>query len=109
MASFILMIESNCSDPAKEAEFNEWYTNVHVQDVLKTGIVKRATRYEATAPPAEGRGKFVAIYEIESNDIAATMEEYKSKMKVIAEGRFSALMKPACGGTFKKLASFEKK
>lgn len=107
MSIFVLMVESNCADASKEADFNEWYNSVHVQDVLKTGIVRKATRYELTTPPAEGRGKYLAFYEIETNDISTTMEEYKNKMKIFAEGRISSLMKPACGNIYKKLVSFE--
>ena len=26
----ILFVMSNCSDPSKEDEFNDWYTNIHL-------------------------------------------------------------------------------
>jgi hypothetical protein len=109
MASFVFMVESNCADPTREAELNDWYNSVHVQDVLKTGIVKKATRYELTTPPGEGRGKFLAVYEIDTDDIVATMEEYKNKMMVLSAGRISDLLKSVSRSTYKKLVSFEKK
>ena len=32
MAKWIYKVESNCSDPKREAEFNECYDNTHVHE-----------------------------------------------------------------------------
>jgi len=52
MARYILVVESNCADPAREAEFNEWYDKTHLPDILETPGFVRATRYENTEPAA---------------------------------------------------------
>ena len=36
MAKYILEVRTNCSDPEKEAEYNDWYNNIHLPDVLET-------------------------------------------------------------------------
>jgi hypothetical protein len=38
----ILLVLSNCKDPAREAEFNRWYEDIHVADILETGAFHTA-------------------------------------------------------------------
>lgn len=48
-------------DPARDAEFNRWYDEVHVPDILSAGSFHRGSRYrarDATAPAA-----YLAVYE----------------------------------------------
>ena len=67
MERWLLTVESNSSDPAREKEFNEWYDNVHLPDVLRIPGIMRAARYE-NSNATEGQGKFLAFYEIETAD-----------------------------------------
>jgi hypothetical protein len=66
----LLLVFSNCADPSKEDEFNEWYTNVHVPDVLQTPGAVSAQRYRNVRPGKGTRAlpKYLALYEIESED-----------------------------------------
>lgn len=32
MAKWLVAVDSNCSDPEREEEFNEWYNEVHLPD-----------------------------------------------------------------------------
>ncbi len=68
MAKWLLVVESNCADAAREAEFNEWYDKIHIPDVLEAPGFIKATRYENTEP-SEEKAKFLATYEIETDDI----------------------------------------
>ena len=68
MAKWIHIIESNCKVTSREAEFNDWYSNMHVPDILKCPVVVAARRYERHNAK-EGEGKYLAIYEIETEDI----------------------------------------
>ena len=72
MTRYILKVESNCKDSKREEEFKDWYDHVHFPDVLETEGYLNAVRYEITEP-AEGLGKYVAIYEIETDDLDAMM------------------------------------
>jgi hypothetical protein len=47
----ILLVLSNCKDPAREAAFNRWYEDIHVADILETGAFHTAYRYESVDPP----------------------------------------------------------
>ena len=35
-------MESDCSDPSREEEFNRWYDDIHLPDVLSTGLYHAA-------------------------------------------------------------------
>lgn len=72
MQKWINLIETNC-DPAREAEFNDWSDTVHVPDVLRTPGFVRARRY-VQKEFRDGRGKYLAIYDIETDDIDRTMQ-----------------------------------
>ncbi len=92
MAKWLLAVESNCTDTAREAEFNEWYNKIHLPDVLQTPGFIRASRYESIEPLA-GKAKFLATYEIEADDIGKVMKTHNENMaKKRAEGRFSELL-----------------
>jgi hypothetical protein len=79
------MFETNC-DPVREAEYNDWYDTIHIPDVLKTPGFVRARRYQ-TKDFRDGRGKYMAIYDIETDDIEKTM---KVRLERRAEDRISS-------------------
>jgi hypothetical protein len=92
MAKFLFFAFSDCKDFTREDEFNEWYSNMHVPDMLKIPGMKSATRWvSATDKPNQHR-KYLALYELETGDI----EEFDAKvreatMATITRGRFSDL------------------
>ena len=98
MEKWLLTVESNCADPSKEKEFNKWYDKIHLPDILETPGFVRAARYENTNP-AEGQGKFLAMYEIETNDLSKTLQAFDEIVNARAkQGRMSNLVM-ACGGS----------
>ena len=60
----------------REDEYNDWYDNIHLDDVLRVPGFYRAQRFETarTLPGAEPTHKYLAIYEFESDDLDATFE-----------------------------------
>ena len=71
----VLMVLSNAVD-GKDDEFNSWYDNKHLPDVLSVPGFVAAQRYTANAlqltedgPPAH---RYLAIYEIEG-DVATAL------------------------------------
>ena len=104
MERWLFTVESNCTDPSKEREFNEWYDNIHLADILETPGFVRASRYENTNP-AEGQGKFVAIYEIETDDLAQTMAAFSDKLNsIMTQGRMSDVLIAVGGGLYREIA-----
>lgn len=92
MAKWLLMVYTECADPSREAEFNEWYDKTHLPDVLEIPSFVRATRYVNNDPEA-GPGKFLATYEIETEDIERTMATLRERLAKLRErGRYSDLL-----------------
>jgi uncharacterized protein (TIGR02118 family) len=60
--------------PGKEEEFNRWYDEVHIPDVLRLPGFLSATRYryEAVANTSESTHPYLALYTVETDDIHAT-------------------------------------
>ncbi len=107
MGKYMLLVGMKVTDPSNEAEFNTWYNNTHFPDVLENPNFIRATRWEHTAPKPDD-AKYLALYEIETDDIQATMkgldETIAEKRKV---GRMSTLGTPVIIGTYKQIFSMD--
>ena len=75
----------------KEAEFNAWYNDIHLPDVLETKGFLAATRYRIKEFK-KGRGTYLTLYEIESDDIRETMRIRREKAaREVEMGRGSDL------------------
>ena len=68
---WLSLVESNC-DPRREAEFNDWCATVQVPASLRVpGYV--AARRLRIKEFRDGRGRYLTIHEIETDDLAATV------------------------------------
>ena len=88
MARGILLVFSNPSAPEREPEFNEWYSGVHLPEFLRVPGVRAARRFELSAsqmplPPGIPLGgrRFLAAYEVETDDFAALCDEIMGTAK----------------------------
>jgi hypothetical protein len=105
MEKWLFTVEANCNDSAQEKEFNDWYDNTHLPDILETPGFVRASRYENTNP-AEGQGKFLAMYEIETNDLEQTMALFTENLNnKTAQGRMSDVMIAVGGGLYRQITA----
>ncbi len=105
MERWLLTVETNCCDSSRENEFNNWYDTVHVPDILETPGFVRAVRYENTNP-AEGQGKFIALYEIETDDLASTLAKFDEIVNARAkEGRMSDLVAVVGGRLYRQVGT----
>ena len=71
MAKYNLIALTNPLE-GRDAEFNDWYTNEHLADVLKLPGVTGAQRYrmsDVQHRPGPFEWKYMAVYEIEIDDI----------------------------------------
>ena len=107
MSKYMFVVGMNVTDPANEAEFNDWYNNIHFPDVLETPNFERATRWENTEPRLAD-AKYLALYEIETDDIQAAMKSLDETIAVKREaGRMSNLGTPVIIGTYKQIFSLD--
>src|SRR5271170_2403336 len=78
--NWLMMVTTENTDPARASEFNDWYDNVDIPDVLQVPGYERARRgaeeriAEYSAGAAErAPAKYVALYDIKSRAIDKTI------------------------------------
>ncbi|MDE2597182.1 MAG: hypothetical protein KGL44_09920 [Sphingomonadales bacterium] len=58
----------------REDEFNDWYQNVHLPQVCALPGIKGAQRYRSAAALQDPFGrKYLAVYDIETDNLGATL------------------------------------
>jgi hypothetical protein len=105
------------SDPKEgmEDEFNEWYDNQHVPDLMKLPGFVRASRYKLAegvdtptgpnASPAAPNGqRYVVIYEIEADDVAYVPGAIRAGIKA-GEVILKPVMNDLNSGYFTQISS----
>ena len=62
--------------PGKEAEFNDWYSNVHVQEVVQVPGFVSARRFKLADAQMSGTHpyRYLAVYEVDTDDVGAALE-----------------------------------
>ena len=67
----------------KENEFNEWYDKHHIPDVVNVPGFVSGQRFRLTDSQFGGEAskafKYLALYEIETDDIDATIKELRAR------------------------------
>jgi hypothetical protein len=58
----------------KESEYNLWYDQVHIHDLLKVPEINSAQRFRPLTNPVLPESPFLAIYEIETDNIPEVMQ-----------------------------------
>jgi hypothetical protein len=71
MARYQLIVTS-AAKPGREDEYTEWCRNQHLPDVLRVPGMLSARRYKLAG---EGPGRFVTIFEMETDQPFAVVEE----------------------------------
>jgi len=75
----MLFVESRPADPAREDEYNEWYSRTHIPEVCAVPGIVAARRYRvhrASGGEAEPSAPaYVAVYDIDSDDLDGPLRE----------------------------------
>lgn len=82
MPKGIMLVQSSPSDPSREDEYNDWYTNSHLADVLSVPGFVGARRYKlhaAVSGEDAPVNRYLAIYEIDADDLTAPMAELRAR------------------------------
>lgn len=93
MNRHVLVVQSNAVD-GRDDEFNDWYDREHLPAVLTVAGFVSARRFRA-APSVHGElpeHRYLAIYEIETDDLPGALEALASAAK---EMHISASFDPA--------------
>jgi hypothetical protein len=78
MPKAIMFVQTSPADPTREAEYNDWYDNIHCAEVCDIpGIVsaKRFKLSDANQGLPEGTHGYAAIYEVEADDLVEVSKE----------------------------------
>jgi hypothetical protein len=89
MAAYTLVVMSN-PVAGREDEYNDWYTNQHLGDVLRIEGFSAARRFEVS----EGHSaphKYMALYEMETDNPGAVLEDLTKKANTPAMPISSAM------------------
>lgn len=74
MRKFKFLVFTNARD-GRDAEFNRWYDDVHLGEVVAVAGFTGAERYAIRPQPGdpEPAHRYLAIYDIESDDVSKTL------------------------------------
>jgi hypothetical protein len=95
MKEHVLIVYSNPT-PGREQEFNDWYNNQHLKDVLAQPGYLRAQRYKLTdykldeAMPDVGH-QYVAFYYMETDDPETALNDMKTRVETGVIGLTEAM------------------
>ena len=109
MDKWLIVVETNCTDPSKEKEFHDWYDNVYVPDVLKVPGIVRVTRFE-NVTPGDVPAKFLTQLEVEADDVwqvTTALQEHSAQAE--KEGRMTELLKIVNGAVHKQIMAPKEK
>ncbi|HTT77959.1 MAG TPA: DUF4286 family protein [Candidatus Binataceae bacterium] len=81
MAKYTFVVLTNPTE-GKETEYNEWYNKVHIPDVLNVQGMVGAQRFKLADTQMGGAApvhRYLALYEIETDNLQATFDDLKSR------------------------------
>jgi len=82
----VLVVLTNPGSPATEDAYNDWYTNVHVPDVLGVPGYVSAIRYRAFPSWQPVPQRYLTIYDLEVRDAAHIQQISDEHMRRIGAG-----------------------
>lgn len=93
MSKHVLLVFTD-PKPGREEEFNSWYDDVHVPDVLGVSGFRAAQRFvaEPGMRGEESAHRYLAIYEIDDDDLPGAMKRLR---EAVAGMQLSDAMAPA--------------
>jgi hypothetical protein len=74
MAATYLHIAMTTPTAGSDEEFNRWYDTVHIPEVLQMPGFQSGQRYRLVTDDPTDEPRYIAVYEVESDDIEATVE-----------------------------------
>lgn len=95
MKEHVLIVYSS-PVPGREQEYNDWYNNQHLQDVLTVPGYRRAQRFKLTdlklddAMPDVGH-QYAAFYFMETDDPEAALNDLKNRVETGVIGLCDAM------------------
>jgi hypothetical protein len=83
MTEYLLMAMTNCV-PGKEDQYNLWFDNVHIPEILAVDGFSSVQRLQLTSEqrtPGPHPYSFAALYRIDTDDLKATLKALGDAVK----------------------------
>tara|TARA_B100001964_G_scaffold76543_1_gene86736 strand:- start:1735 stop:2502 length:768 start_codon:yes stop_codon:yes gene_type:complete len=77
----VMVVVTHPKHPLVEAEYNDWYSNNHLQYVLLSPDLPSASRFKQTRVIKGSMTPYLALYQVEWDDVRAAQEGYASLAK----------------------------
>jgi hypothetical protein len=77
MPKGIIHVETRPSSPEREEDYNTWYDEVHLPELVALDGFVSARRLR----PVDGDGPYVALYEIEGDNLQAILENMRASAR----------------------------
>lgn len=112
---WIYLVKTEPSDPVREAEFNAWYDDIDIPDVLAVPDFRRARRAVGLNAPLVSDvrlkaddGKYAAFYDIETDEIdKSIIDLYVAARKMNALGRSTDALRVVEANYYRRLRGHE--
>lgn len=92
MDCWLFYVETVCLDHSREEEFNRWYDEIHIPDIMR-GCPEFLTCRRYKLVSGQGKATYLVVIEIETDDIDRTMQAHRKNSECMrAEGRWSDLV-----------------
>lgn len=82
MAKHVFVVMTNATGN-RDAEFNKWYDNQHIPDVLRIPGIVAAQRFKisgAQLGDGTSQWKYLALYELDTDDPGASLKELQARI-----------------------------
>jgi hypothetical protein len=89
VARGVYVVRARPVSPDRDGEFNEWYDGAHVPELLAVPGFVSARRYRRVGD--DGGPEYLAVYEIEADDLAAPVAELRRRSAAGETTRSDAL------------------
>ncbi len=77
MAKGIIYVETRPSSPDREQEYNTWYDEVHLPELVAFDGIVSARRLR----PVNDDGPYVALYELEGDNLQAILDHLSANSR----------------------------
>lgn len=89
---YLLFAFSDCKDPAREKEYNDWYDNMHMPDMMQVPGFIKASRWASADHKKNEIRKYLTMYELETDNLDEfNADMRKQGMWTFKSGRFTDL------------------
>ncbi len=82
MSRYTFVVLTNASG-GRDGEFNEWYNNKHIPDVLNIPGFVAAQRFSIASAQMDGATspwRYLALYELDTDDLAGALKELAARV-----------------------------